>query len=355
MTERSMFWTTDGTGDGLSAKFAQTRHQARFGATFVGTPTGEGPLLNYLNELEVTNPSGQTLRTATGAAIVGGLYYENTANVDKTITTPVVGTTGWRLVLQAVWATQVVRVTLLESTDGVATIPSLTQVADTTWEVSLAYGTITTGNTVTVTDAREFCHFNTAVDNSMIDDDAVDSDQIAAGAIDTAHIADVQVTNAKIADGSITSDKIWDEAVTTGKIRDAGVTLAKLAADSVDDTKCGNRVPQFYRRQGGSAGFWNESGTTTYTPTAVRMQAGNLRMSVGDTSGEYTITFPTAFSNNPLVFLTGFYTDPTPLPEYADKAIYTVTATTPSEFTVHWTSTETESTVCVNWLAIGPE
>lgn len=112
----------------------------------------------FLNEMAVTVAGGaRTLTIATGGAFVYGFPYTNSAAVTKTLTHPVVDTTGWRLVLRVGWAAQTVRITLVESADGTAAIPAVTQVANMTWDISLAYGTITTGDVVTITlDTRAF-------------------------------------------------------------------------------------------------------------------------------------------------------------------------------------------------------
>ena len=77
---------------------------------------------------------------------------------------------------------------------------------------------------------------------------------------------------------------------------DASIDLAHLSADCVDDTKVGNRVPALTRRQGGDPTDWQEPGTTTYTPTNVRIQCGSATCGIGGT----TVTFPIAFSAKPV-------------------------------------------------------
>lgn len=58
-------------------------------------------------------------------------------------------------------------------------------------------------------------------------------------------------------------------------------------------------------RQGGSATDWDSDGVTTYSPENVKIQVGVTTFTVPDTSTirmQNTITFPTAYSNNPIVF-----------------------------------------------------
>lgn len=58
----------------------------------------------------------------------------------------------------------------------------------------------------------------------------------------------------------------------------------------------------YSKRQGGDASVWNTPGNTTYTPTDALVQYGAEQISiVADTSGSKAVTFPTAFSDKPLV------------------------------------------------------
>lgn len=124
-----------------------------------------------------------------------------------------------------------------------------------------------------------------------------------------------------------------------GFVGPLSVGTASLAADSVDDTKAGNRVPQFYRRQGGNSSNWSTAGTTDYTPTAVRMQAGKVSVGISTT---VTVTFPTAFSQPPLVWVTG-------------STSGTLVATNVTATTVDLSHNNLGSAIPISWLAIGPE
>ena len=137
---------------------------------------------------------------------------------------------------------------------------------------------------------------------------------------------------------AIDTGALASKAVTTAKIDDLAVDTLQLANDSVDSGKAGNRVPQFYRRQGGSSSDWNTTGSTTYIPGAVRMQAGARACS----SGSNSITFPAGFSGKPIVII-----DPTSRQTGWVVYVSTVGA---SSFTII-----TDYSVNVRWLAIGPE
>lgn len=118
------------------------------------------------------------------------------------------------------------------------------------------------------------------------------------------------------------------------------VNTENLADDAVDDTKVGNRVPQFYRRQGDDSSDWNVPGDTNYIPTSVRMQAGTIEVG-SDVGGEVRVFFPVAFSDVPLVYVT---------PE--DDYTVSVNDITATRFDI--TDGGTLS-LYVHWLAIGPE
>lgn len=145
---------------------------------------------------------------------------------------------------------------------------------------------------------------------------------------------------------------IADDAVTELAILAGAVTTGKLADNAVDDTKVGNRVPQVYRRQGSSSSNWQEEGSSTQTPGAVRIQPGSMYWFDGDgaNNGTMNITFPVAFSNVPLVYaqFIGSITVP---------VIWSISTISASAFTISWkTSTGANVTqVKFNWIAYGPE
>ena len=327
MAEDSWWWTTDGVGDGTDAGYTAVEVAQFWRYLLTQDPTTECVVAGALNELAVTGTTSP-VSMATGYAVVDGTAYKNDAAKDVAVGTPVVGTTGHRVVLRASWgATQETRVALLSSADGVAAIPSPTQTSGTLYEVSLATLTITTGGAITVTDDRGFCHFGTDISLGMMDANSVDSDQYVDGSIDLAHLSVNSVDSDQYVDGSI--------------------DLAHLSADCVDDTKVGNRVPALTRRQGGSATIWSTGGITDYTPTAVRMQCGAAAFASAPAAG--TITFPTAFSYAPIVIVTAMYNVSTMTD--SDTWVKTVTTTQAS---FHNQGTYASPWVLF-WLAIGEE
>lgn len=167
MAQKSMLWAAPTSGDGTAA-YTEAETTRLFREIMGGLPSDEGVLKLVENELEVTG-SSSPLAVNTGSAFVYGYFYWNTASVNVTVTTPVIGTTGHRVVLQLTDASHIVRIILISSADGVASIPALTQSAGTTWEISLATLTITTGGTITLTDDRSYCHFATMIDEDRLD------------------------------------------------------------------------------------------------------------------------------------------------------------------------------------------
>lgn len=334
--QKSVFWQTSTAGDG-SSEYTQTEVIQWQREEWIGDDTVEGVFIKPDPALLVSG-TASPINIGTGAACVYGFHYWNTSNVSTAIPTPSSATRRDLIVLEADWSARTVRLARVAGTEGAAA-PAVTQTDGVTWQILLAQCNITTGGAITVVDYRNYLHPNIRVDTENIDDDAIDSQHYADGSIDTAHIADAQITAAKLATNSVTSSHITASSVTT----------AKIANDAVDDTKVGNRVPQLYRRQGGSASNWSTQGTTDYTPTTVRMQVGCKRLvfSTNSTTAA-TVTFPQAFSNVPTVWIqcansNGFMAYGTP---------------TSSNFLLS-SQTIDGSSVSGNydffWLAIGPE
>lgn len=309
MAEKSILWTTGVAGDGAS-QYTETELFDWLSRTFTSDPANEAVIVNYEDALEVTGTSSP-LSIAKGAALVNGIPYENFDVEDLTVPTPSIGPTAHYVVLRADYTTNTVRIALLSSADGIGTPPALTQNASI-WEVPLAVASITTGGVITVTDARNYLHYNTRIRANMFGDGVIPG--------------------------------------------------SALAADSVDDTKAGNRVPQFYRRQGGDVTDWNDDGTTTYTPGPVRMQGGSVEVTIpiGQDAVEFTVTYPVAFSGSPLRFATISYTTIGSTQKWPTVSIFGIAPNTLTECELHVNRPEGQSTAAplvtsVNWLAIGPE
>jgi hypothetical protein len=325
MAETSMLWTTNGTGHGVGSGYASNRWQAFLRKMFMSDQVATACVLNGVDSELAVSGTASPLSVAAGAAIDHSFFYENDAAKALAVTTPVVGLTGGRVILEANWAAQTVTALAVRNTDGVAAIPALTQVANTTWQVSLATFTITTGGVITLTDTRKKVKFSNVVYSGGFDSSAVDN------------------TGIELSSGAL---RLKDLGVKTAKIDDLSVTLAKVAADAIDDTKVGNRVPQFYRRQGGNASDWSIGGVTTQTPTTIRCQFG---AGVTNAFGNLDITFPVAFSNKPIMLMT-----PVDSGGARSCGVQSVTATT-AHATVYDMAGTPQTSNTFFWIAIGPE
>lgn len=348
--EKSRFWTTNGTGDGPSAKYSMGDFAEVLRRLLTtDQETTEGVLRGIGSDLAVSGTSSP-LSVAAGAGLVYGIYYENSSALSLAVSTPVSGVTGGRVNLKADWSAQTVRAVVQLNTDGNPAIPALVQTPGSAWSIPLATFTITTGGVIALVDARAWCHFATYLTADMVESLAgysvVGRAASGAGAAAAITAADSQVLRA--IDGALGFGPVIGAMIAAG-----AVTADKIAADSVDDTKVGDRVPQFYRRQGGASGSWATAGTTNYTPGPVRMQAGVVTVAVADgtTNNGAAITFPVAFSDKPVVLVsfansTGYIIFPLAESITASGFIakaHRGTATTPA------------LNMTIVWLAIGPE
>jgi len=341
MAEKSLFWFTDGftgdIGDG-AAPYTQEEFRLFNHSHLAHNQVNVGIFPNTLNGCAVSGVA-TPLVLATGRATVYGFPYWNDAALNLTVTTPAIGDTGMRVILRAVWSTQTVRAVVLSSSDGVASLPALTQTASTQWEIPIASFVVDTSGdiwtdsgklTPGVTDTREFV-------GPFVDDTGIEIN------------SDGEI---QIKDSGVTNNKINNEAVTTGKIAPLGVENSNIAMDAVDDLKVGNRVPQFYRRQGGSTTIWSTPGTTDYTPTTVRMQAGVLATPFAAASNvNGSVTFPTAFSYAPIVLAT--------VNDSGEGLLVSLSSFSTTGFNYNiWTDgggSTTQAGAEMHWLAIGPQ
>lgn len=387
MAEVSFLWQTNGTGDGTDTGYTQTQMFEWLRSFLTPSATNLGGVApDYQNKLAVSGTSSP-VSVATGAALVYGIPYVNTAAVNVAIPTPSGATRIDRIVLRADYTAQTVRITRIAGTEGGAG-PSLTQSAGTTWDIPLAQVSITTAGVVTVTDQREWLSLvgdgavttaklaADAVTGAKIADDtigtehyifaSVDSNAIGGFAVGTGHInpgavnasklASDAVETAKIKDANVTETKLGTGAVTETKLGTGAVTTTKLGDDSVTAAKVGTQVPALVNRRGGSATDWSASGTTNYTAGNVRIECGAHfydHPGSGTTGELITITFPVAFSQPPLVVfsiaemgLSGM--------EFHNVHVYDVTASAVTIRYELYISSPVNDFV-INWIAIGPE
>jgi hypothetical protein len=122
-----------------------------------GSAGHEGVVPRFLNTLNASVPAVNTLRIASGGAVVDGKPYYNSSNKDVTIPSASVGeqTRIDRVVLRADWSAQTVRLTRIAGTEAVTpSAPAITQTSGTTYDVMLYRVTVDTSGNLTVVDER---------------------------------------------------------------------------------------------------------------------------------------------------------------------------------------------------------
>lgn len=148
-------------------------------------------------------------------------------------------------------------------------------------------------------------------------------DVVGFAALATAQLPNNGVTDAKLRDsGALTvigrsanssgdPADIAAVAASGAVLRESGsvlgfgtVATAGIANDAIDDTKVGNRVPQFRRRIGNATNWNQDGGGATQTVTTVRMQCGSVSLAMVGSSTSVTVTFPEAYTGQPIVFAT---------------------------------------------------
>lgn len=392
MTQNSMLWTTNNTGDGPTGGFTQA-NWVDFNRYILGRLSSATQAVLDLasgTDLLVTG-TATPVSIAAGAALVYGFFYWNDATVTQAITTPAIGTTGFRIVLRASWAAQTVRIALLTSSDGVATIPAVTQTPGTTYEVSLATGTVTTGGVIALTDTRAYVHMATRIDRSQVDggtsmripfnDSSGLLTDVAGFMFNSAGLQlRLQGTTAGFwideTDGPAKggfiglNNGIWlfqkhatgfGAAETTPfqmDIINGQITITPasalppliLGASGQDQRVTGLRADSKstlrFERQGGSATDWFIAGNTNRTVTMPKMHCGVKQVPGVAT----TITFPSAFTQPPHVQLTVVAAAFSQLVAYVQNI-----TTTTCVIYVYDTGTGSLATAAVQWLAIGEE
>jgi hypothetical protein len=310
----------------------------------------QGVVRGKLNALAVTGTSSP-VAVASGWAIVNGKLYRNSASKNITISTPATNPRIDLIVLRLDYTASpmtCVAAQLAGTAAASPVAPTPTQTDGTLWELPIAQVAITTGGVITVTDQRAY-----------IGDGHVATASIAAAAVTEAKLAASVAGNGltggagtPLAVGAGTAITVTADAVA---VTAGGIGTTQLAADAVDDTIAGNRVPRLTARQGNSATIWggaSGAGANNYTPTMIIEQAGMAGATITGTSGSFQVTFPTAFGYAPLVLLT-------PGNPIYNVGALPVAGSTTTKFELFWQTIDGSSAsgaafVCA-WLAIGPE
>lgn len=334
MAERSQVWTTNGTGDGTSGGYSAANWVQMTRQMFITNPATEGVLYGIGNNLAVTGTSSP-VAVNTGAGLVYGIWYENDASVNVTIPTPSSATRIDRIVLRASWSAQTVRITRIAGTEGSGSAPSLTQTANTTWDIPIANVSITTGGVCTVSDQRTYCK-HPGVYGWLQQANTFNGNQTIVGTL-TATQHQVDANNYWTLSGGTNPVFVWDGVNDYTIYNRAANTLADVIGGA--SVRVSNAAGDMTITGSFSAGSLNASQLTTgtvplarlsgittsqlsasagivngqiSTVDASKMTTGRLdkaRLPIqfgnGTTSGSgtQTVTFGTAFTSTPRVFL----------------------------------------------------
>lgn len=166
---------------------------------------------------------------ATGAAWVNGKLYRNTASKNLNVSTPAGATRIDRVVLHLDYTVNPMTCVaqILAGVEGGAA-PALTQVDGTTWEISLAQVSITTGGVITITDERVYAGDGHVHPSSLAASVAGNGLAGGAGAALSVNVDDstieINADALRVKDGGITPAKILNRAraflVTVDKAED---------------------------------------------------------------------------------------------------------------------------------------
>ena len=369
MSEASRFWNTTNIGDGPATGYSGAAIGEWAAAVF--GRNASGILVRVLNELAVSG-TASPLTVATGAALVDGKFYVNDAALTLAVSSPGVGTTGGRVVLEANWAAQTVRAKVVKNTDGNSSPPALTQTPGSVYQISLATFTITTGGVigalVNATGRASFANSpraetlgmpaRTVLGNST---GAARTGEALAAASDGqalrrsgSSLGFGQIAAAGLANDAVTADKLSGSLeLATAQFANGAVTNSKLADNAVDDAKAGDRIPALIRRQGGDGTDWNLPGTMVFTPGRVTMLCGVIYVTISSGFGAYAdVTLPVALSK-PLLYTSIVYQSSAIVPrEYTSYAV-AISNSVIRVFGKRNSSWIESVQVDVAWLAIG--
>lgn len=142
MSETSYFWSGTVTGDAANASYDHLEFTKVYNKFFASDGAGY-VIPGYGNSLKVqaSSPAAATIDVLSGAAMIQGFLYENTALNTFAISANASGNPRIdRVVLRINFASQTVRLAILTGTPAVApALPTLTQSYGVTWEEALAY------------------------------------------------------------------------------------------------------------------------------------------------------------------------------------------------------------------------
>jgi len=359
MAQTSIFWATESVGDGAGL-YSQAQLFTWLRTMLHGDPASQGVVWDY----PPTGPqnltatvSGTNVLLAPGAAVVYGIPYWSDDTETIPIPVPVVGTTGHRVVVRADYVAQTVRLALLSSADGVSALPALTQTLNTTWEIPLYGVQITTGGSLILSDQRVYAEHRAPYVKRQ-------GDIVTGLAVQPR----LDVYNPE----EIDDQRRW--RIEASAMPDPGLKIGTVADDGLSGfapffkvTRIGTALDEILLggggttvKDGGGNVFWHDGllanlrrqGETDWSgwgesPTNSSLSLKDLLIQFGtaltNSSGNFTVTFPAAFSAKPWVLVV-------PVIQGFTAGAGTTTLTTVQVATSDGTSA---AQAPFRWLAIG--
>jgi len=245
-----------------------------------GDAAGQGPFKNVLNALAVTNPSASNIQVDTGWGVCNGHLLKNDAAVTFTPPNPSANP-------------RIDVVVMVENNTAVARTAGIASGNNLVFPASVTdYGGLSSLPPYT-------CRLAILRGSEAASPTALTLD------VDGATLFMVPLAQYQISTGGVVSALTDRREYCTFATE---VVKAMLANDSVDDTKAGDRVTKFIRRQGNQPTNWDAAGTNNYTPTAVIEQGGvvGLGSVAAGAVATASVTYPVAFGNTPIPFLWGW-------------------------------------------------
>lgn len=174
MTELSGFWSTNsGTSATGHQQASYTQAQWSIAAKILGACSGyEGVSPGYRSELAPSSTGANNVRIAAGGALVDGKWYDNDANIDKTIDSATAGNTRIdRVVVRCTWADYHAEVYVITGTNsGSPTAPAIASTSGTSYDIQICQVLVDEGGVITITDERKWAIVDT--DESTLEDNA---------------------------------------------------------------------------------------------------------------------------------------------------------------------------------------
>lgn len=154
---------------GQAGPYSSTQWQQVWKTWFGQNNANRGVLRSVDGELAVSasSPADTNVNVASGAGMVQGIWFYNSASLAVPISANASGSTRIDvIVLRADYTAQTVRIAVVQGTPA-AGIPALTQSAGSIWEIPLAYVTLASGFTTiaasVITDLRHYANIPSAV------------------------------------------------------------------------------------------------------------------------------------------------------------------------------------------------